>query len=160
VRWSDIGKTSCSVARSLSVVGDRWTLLILREAFLGTRRFADLQSHLGATRHLVADRLRKLVENGIFDRVKYQDRPTRFEYRLTEKGRDLYPVIAALLGWGDRWMADEAGPPLTLVHRACGREMHPDLCCSACGERVDARDVVPRPGPALRRGANLEENVS
>ncbi len=160
MRWRDIGDTSCSVARSLSVVGDRWTLLILREAVLGTRRFAELQAHLGATRHLVADRLRKLVAHGVFDRVQYQDRPARFEYRLTEKGRDLYPVIVSLLGWGDRWMADEDGPPLTLVHRSCGHAMHPSLCCPACGERVGARDVVPRPGPALRRAESQEENVS
>ena len=105
MRWNDIGGITCSVARTLSVVGDRWTLLILRDAFLRTRRFEDFQAHLGMTRHRLADRLAKLVEHGVFERVRYQERPERYEYRLTEKGRDLYPVIVSLVGWGDRWMA-------------------------------------------------------
>jgi DNA-binding HxlR family transcriptional regulator len=131
------------------VVGDRWTLLILRDAFLGTRRFDLFQARLGMTRHRLADRLRKLVEHGILDRVRYQDRPSRFEYRLTAKGRDLYPVIVSLLGWGDRWMAGEAGAPIELVHRRCGHQMLPVLSCPHCGEAVSARDMQARPGPAL-----------
>lgn len=150
MRWRDIGEQTCSIARSLSVIGDRWTLLILREAFLRTRRFEDFQEHLGATRHVLADRLQKLVEHGIFERVQYQERPARFEYKLTEKGRDLYPVIVSLVGWGDRWMADEAGPPIELVHKGCGHQMMPVPTCPQCGEAVTARDVVARPGPALR----------
>jgi DNA-binding HxlR family transcriptional regulator len=150
MRWRDIGEQPCSIARTLSVIGDRWTLLVLREAFLRTRRFEDFQSHLGATRHVLADRLQKLVDNDILERVPYQARPPRFEYKLTAKGRDLYPVIVALLGWGDRWMTDEAGPPIELVHRGCGHRMVPVPTCPHCGEQVTARDVTAQPGPALR----------
>jgi DNA-binding HxlR family transcriptional regulator len=150
MRWSDIGDQSCSIARTLSVIGDRWTLLVLREAFLRTRRFEEFQARLGATRHVLAGRLQKLVEHGIFERVRYQERPPRFEYKLTEKGRDLYPVIVSLLGWGDRWMVDEAGPPIQLIHRGCGHQMVPVPSCPHCGQPVTARDVAARPGPALR----------
>ena len=143
MRWDEIKGMPCSVARTLSVIGDRWTLLVLRDAFLRTRRFEDFQRQLGVTRHLLAGRLRKLVEAGILERVRYQEKPARDEYRLTEKGRDLYPVIVALLRWGDRWMSDESGPPLTLVHKACGHTMHPTLVCPDCGEPIGARDVTP-----------------
>lgn len=141
----------CSVARSLSVVGERWTLLILRDAFLGTRRFDEFQAQLGATSHVLADRLRKLVEHGVLERVPYQERPRRYEYRLTEKGVDLYPVIAALLRWGDRWMDQGAGPPVRLGHRTCGHTMTPMLACSECGEELRPSDLTLRSGPALRR---------
>ena len=159
MRWRDIGETTCSVARSLSVVGDRWTLLVLREAFLGTRRFEDFRSHLGATRHLLSERLGKLVEHGVFERVQYQERPARFEYRLTEKGRDLYPVIVGLTRWGDRWMAGEDGPPLHLFHRRCGQPMMPELHCPECGETVDAREVRIHFGPALREHSEDDPTV-
>jgi DNA-binding HxlR family transcriptional regulator len=151
MRWDDIGKLPCSVARALSVVGDRWTLLILRDTFLGVRRFEDFQRDLGTTRHRLTDRLRKLVAHGILDRVRYQDHPPRFEYRLTEKGRDLYPVVVSLTRWGDRWMAGRHGPPVELVHRACGKTTMPALACPECGEPVFARDMIARPGPGLRR---------
>ncbi len=150
MRWRDIGDMTCSVARALSVVGDRWTLLILRESFLRTRRFEDFQAHLGTTRHRLADRLAKLVEHGILERVRYQERPERFEYRLTEKGRDLYPVIVSLVAWGDRWMAGAEGPPIELVHRGCGHLMTPSLACPDCGGAITARDVQAQLGPALR----------
>ena len=146
MRWDEIGEVPCSVARTLSVIGDRWTLLVLRDAFLRTRRFEDFQRQLGVTRHLLADRLRKLVAAGILEKVRYQEKPARYEYRLTEKGRDLHPVILALLGWGDRWMADENGPPLTLVHKSCGRRMRPATVCPDCGEPIGPRDVVPEIG--------------
>lgn len=151
MRWRDIGGMRCSVARALSVVGDRWTLLVLRDAFLGIRRFEDFQADLGASRHRLADRLRKLVRHGILERVRYQDRPKRFEYRLTEKGRDLYPVVVSLTRWGDRWMAGAAGPPIELVHRSCGHQIMPALACPECGAAVGARDMLARPGPGLRR---------
>jgi DNA-binding HxlR family transcriptional regulator len=149
MRWNDIGEMTCSVARALSVVGDRWTLLVLRDAFLGIRRFEDFQRDLGTTRHRLADRLSKLVRHGILERVRYQSRPARFEYRLTEKGKDLYPIIVSLTRWGDRWMAGKAGPPVELVHKGCGRTIMPGLACPECGESVAARDMVARPGPAL-----------
>ncbi|MFN8643966.1 MAG: helix-turn-helix domain-containing protein [Candidatus Binatia bacterium] len=143
MRWDEIRGMPCSVARTLSVIGDRWTLLVLRDAFLRTRRFEDFQRQLGITRHLLAGRLRKLVAAGILERIRYQEKPARYEYKLTEKGRDLYPVIVALLRWGDRWMSDESGPPLTLVHKSCGHTMHPTLVCPDCGEPIGARDVAP-----------------
>ena len=149
MRWRDIGGLPCSVARALSVVGDRWTLLILRDAFLGMRRFEDFQRDLGTTRHRLAERLRTLVAHGILERVRYQDRPPRFEYRLTEKGRDLYPVVVSLTRWGDRWMTDRQGPPVELIHRVCGKTTMPALACPECGAAVAARDMIARPGPGF-----------
>jgi DNA-binding HxlR family transcriptional regulator len=151
MRWRDIGGLPCSVARALSIVGDRWTLLVLRDSFLGVRRFEDFQRDLGTTRHRLTDRLRKLVAHGILERVRYQDHPPRFEYRLTEKGRDLYPVVVSLTRWGDRWMAGRHGPPIELVHRACGKTTMPALACPECGAPVAARDMIARPGPGLTK---------
>ncbi|NNL66510.1 MAG: helix-turn-helix transcriptional regulator [Myxococcales bacterium] len=150
MRWNEIGDMTCSVARTLSVVGDRWTLMILRDCFLGTRRFDAFQRQLGATPHVLTDRLRKLVDEGVLVRVPYQQRPLRHEYRLTEKGLDLYPVIASLVRFGDRWLAGEAGAPLELHHRRCGQPSEPVLSCSACGDALDPREMEVRPGPALR----------
>ena len=143
MRWSEIGDMRCSVARALSVVGDRWTLLVLRDAFRGTRRFDDFPASLGLSRPLLAERLDKLVAEGVLERSRYQERPQRFEYRLTDKGLDLYPVIATLLAWGDRWMAGEDGPPLRLHHH--DHPVHASLRCDTCGEPVSARDVQARP---------------
>lgn len=151
MRWRDIGGMPCSVARALSVVGDRWTLLVLRDAFLGVRRFQDFHGDLGMTRHRLADRLRKLVEHGILERVAYQERPPRYEYRLTEKGLDLYAVMVSLAGWGDRWMAGKDGPPVELVHRSCGHQIVPSLRCPECDEPVTARGMRARPGPAFQK---------
>jgi DNA-binding HxlR family transcriptional regulator len=140
---------ACPVAKTLEVVGDRWTLLVLRDAFLGARRFEDFRA-VGLTRHRLADRLRRLVAAGVLARVPYQDRPPRSEYRLTDKGRDLYPVIVSLTRWGDRWMAGDDGAPVELVHRACGHVAMPELACPHCARPVAARDMQARPGPALR----------
>jgi DNA-binding HxlR family transcriptional regulator len=142
VRWGEIRGLPCSVARTLSVIGDRWTLLILRDCFMRSRRFEEFQRSLGVTRHVLSDRLRKLVDAGILEKVRYQEKPARDEYRLTEKGLDLYPVMVSLLRWGDRWMAGERGAPLTLVHKACGQRMHPALVCPECGEPVGPRDLI------------------
>ena len=155
MRWADVGDLTCSVARTLSVVGDRWTLLVLRDAFLGVRRFEDFRA-VGLTRHRLADRLKKLVAAGVLERVRYQERPPRFEYRLTEKGRDLYPVLVSLVRWGDRWMAGEAGPPVELIHRGCGHVVMPVLACPYCAEPVTARDMRAQAGPALRARAPEE----
>ena len=141
MRWSEIGEQDCSVARTLSVVGDRWTLLVLREAFMRTRRYEDFLAGTGAPRPILADRLRTLVENGVLERRQYSERPDRFEYRLTEKGRDLYPVVVSLLRWGDKWMPDRTGPPVELRHRACGHAMVPELACPECGDWLEARDI-------------------
>src|SRR6201985_378573 len=109
MRWSNLDKEACSVARTVSVIGDRWTLLILRDCFLRVRRFEAFQARLGITRHLLAARLKKLVEAGVLKKVPYQDRPARYEYVLTPKGLDLHPVIMGIVHWGDAHMAGEAG---------------------------------------------------
>jgi DNA-binding HxlR family transcriptional regulator len=142
MRWSEIGEQDCSVARTLSVIGDRWTMLILREAFMRTRRFDDFQRATGAPRPVLSARLGALVDDGVLVRVPYGSHGARYEYRLTEKGRDLYPVIVSLLGWGDRWMAEDVGPPVELRHKGCGALMHPELACPECGEWLEARDVT------------------
>lgn len=144
MRWSELREQHCSVARSLSVIGDRWTPLILRQCFLGTRRFGDFLDALGISRPLLKERLDKLVDEGVLERVPYQERPPRDEYRLTDKGLDLYPVITALLAWGDRWMAGEDGPPLELTHRPCGHTMVPVQVCPHCRDAVDPHDVSVR----------------
>jgi len=137
VRWPDIADTRCSIARALSVVGDRWTLLLLREAFLGARRFEEYRANTGAARHLVSERLALLVEHGVLERVRYSDRPARFEYTLTDKGAGLHPVIVSLLAWGDRWMPHEDGRSLTLVHGPCGATVTPELRCPDCDGRIE-----------------------
>lgn len=142
---------SCSVARTLEIVGDRWTVLILRDAFLGIRRFDRIQADLGIARNILSDRLGKLVDHEILERRQYQERPARFEYRLTERGLDLYPVVVSLMAWGDKHAAPD-GAPVTLVHE-CGAEMVPELRCPSCGGAVHARNVRPRVGPGLTRAA-------
>ena len=160
MRWSEIGGQTCSVARTLSVVGDRWTMMILRNCFLGTRRFVDFQQQLGAARNLIADRLAKLVEHGVLERRRYQERPPRDEYLLTEKGLALQPVLLALVAWGDRFMdADDAGPPIENVHSGCGKPMHAIGVCSECGERLTPKNVRPRLGPPLALLAERESRT-
>lgn len=136
---------NCSVARTLEIVGEWWSMLIIREAFFGIRRFDDMQERLGIARNVLAARLHSLVEDGILERRLYQERPERFEYRLTEKGFDLYPVLVAMMRWGDRWTAGAEGPPLALVHQGCGEATIPTLTCSECGEPLSARNVRPQP---------------
>lgn len=155
MRWDEIENLPCSIARSLSVVGDRWTLLVLRECFLGVRRFEDFQAHLGLSRHRLADRLARLVEDGVLKKVPYQDKPLRLEYRLTDKGRDLYPVLLSLVRWGDRWMDGGKGPPVIYRHQTCGHMTTPVLSCSECGEALTAREVTPMAGPGLRLSRSI-----
>jgi DNA-binding HxlR family transcriptional regulator len=145
MRWRDIGTLDCTVARTLGVIGDRWTLLILRDAFLGTRRFEAFQASLGIPRHRLADRLARLVEHGVLRRDRYQERPPRFEYRLTERGHDLYGVIASIADWGDKYMTGSDGPPVERIHRGCGHVTTLRLTCDHCGEPVTARDMQARP---------------
>jgi DNA-binding HxlR family transcriptional regulator len=139
-------RSQCSVAGTLSVVGEKWSLLVLREAFLGVRRFADFQRHLGAPRAVLTERLATLVEQGILRRVPYQaeGERQRHEYRLTTKGIDLYPTLVALMTWGDKYLADDVAP-LELHHRNCGEAVHLALVCDAGHELAGARDVRPVP---------------
>jgi DNA-binding HxlR family transcriptional regulator len=151
MRAADLSEQHCSIARPATLLGDRWTLVILRQAFSRTRRFDDFQRQLGISRSLLSDRLGKLVEFGILRREPYKDDVrTRDEYRLTEKGLDLYPVLMALREWGDKYMADE-GAPIQVHHRGCGGELHTELTCEHCGEEVGARDAEVAPGPGLER---------
>lgn len=146
MRWEELDQQPCSLSRTLSVVGDRWTLLVLRDCFLGVRRFEAFERRLGITRHVLADRLKKLVQAGVLDRVAYQDKPLREEYRLTEKGKALHPVMMALVHWGDRYMADQRGAPVLHRHKGCGSIMRPVMVCSECCEPIGARDIQVEPG--------------
>ena len=140
---------NCSVAQCLEVVGEWWSLLILRDAFLGMRRFDDFQARLGISRNVLNQRLRRLVEHGVLERVPYQEHPPRHEYRLTDKGRDLWLVVAALRQWGDKWAAPD-GPPLDVIHTACGHVTDAVPTCSQCGEPLEAGALRAVPGPGGR----------
>jgi DNA-binding HxlR family transcriptional regulator len=141
---------NCSIARPLAFLGERWTLLILRDLFLGRRRFDEFQASLGVATNVFSARLTTLNEEGIVERRRYSGHPERFEYVLTEKGRDLQPLLLALLAWGDRYTA-ENGAPLEVVHEDHAFHMVPT--CSVCGEPIDTHNVHSRPGP----GANEEQ---
>jgi DNA-binding HxlR family transcriptional regulator len=133
---------ACSIARTLDIVGEKWALLAVREVFLGDRRFDEMVRRTGAPRDTLAARLRTLVSAGILDRRQYSEHPARFEYHLTDAGRDLYPVIVTLMHWGDHYLAGEDGPPLVLQHH-CGHELVAQVVCQACGEPLRARDAKP-----------------
>jgi len=137
---------NCSIARTLELVGERWTLLIIRDAALGRRRFEDFQRSLGVARNVLSDRLARLVDEGILERRRYQERPERFEYRLTDKGRELRPALIALMHWGDRHLAP-AGPPRIVVHAGCGGPVEQRLVCGDCGAALGPDDITSRPGP-------------
>jgi len=147
MRWEELDQQPCSVARTLSVIGDRWTLMVLRDCFLGVRRFEEFERRLGITRHVLTDRLKKLVQQGVLIKKPYQEKPRREEYRLTEKGMELHPVVMAIVHWGDKHMADERGAPLLHVHKGCGHVMNPVTVCSHCGDPITARDISVQPGP-------------
>lgn len=147
----DLSTENCPIGRTLDVVGAPWTLLVLREAFTGARRFTEFQQGLGISRALLSRRLDTLVEHDIFTPVVYQERGqrSRTEYRLTEKGRDLYPILAALRAWGEDHVLDDDGPPLIIRHAGCGGTVQVRLTCEH-GHDVDATQLVPEPGPGAR----------
>jgi DNA-binding HxlR family transcriptional regulator len=140
----------CSIARALEVLGERWTLLVVRDALLGLRRFDDFQHSLGVARNVLTDRLKRLVEAGVLERVPYQQRPQRFEYQLTAMGRELAIPVIGLMHWGDRHLAGQAGPPRLTRHHGCGGALHTALVCATCGQPVPAADTEVLPGPGLR----------
>jgi DNA-binding HxlR family transcriptional regulator len=144
-------KQNCSIARPLSILGERWTLLVLREISLGNRRFDEIQSELGVATNVLSARLATLVDEGIAEKRRYSERPARFEYRLTKKGADLQPILLAFLRWGDRYTAGSAGPPLETVHATCDHVFHMVPTCSHCGEEVEPRAIRPRPGPGATK---------
>ena len=154
MKWSALEEERCSVARTVAVIGDRWTLLVLRDCFLRVRRFEDFQARLGVTRHVLADRLRKLVRYGVLRRVPYQERPRRYEYLLTQKGLDLHPVMMSIVHWGDVHMSDERGRPLLHEHKNCGKLFDPVMTCSECGEPLSAKAVHVHPGPGMSEASD------
>lgn len=147
--FSDI---SCSIARAVEVVGQRWTPLVLRDLFAGMTRFEDIRRDLGIASNILAARLDELECHGVVERRRYQSAPPRYEYLLTDKGRDLYPVIATLVAWGDKWLAGEDGPPALIVHTECGHATTAKTVCAECGGELDASTTTAAPGPGARPG--------
>ena len=139
---------NCSIARALEIVGERWTLLIIRDAFLGVTRFEDFHERLGISRNVLNQRVGSLVDAGVLERVASCEHPPRYDYRLTDKGRDLWPVVTAMRQWGDRWAAPD-GPPILYEHAGCGGGMHTQLRCTTCGDVPASADVTVRPGPGF-----------
>jgi DNA-binding HxlR family transcriptional regulator len=156
---NEYGSQTCSIAGALEVVGERWSLLIVRNMFLGLRRFDQIQGNLGIARNVLQTRLTRLIDQGVLERRLYQEHPPRYEYRLTEKGVDLWPTVVALMQWGDRHAVSEAGPPVLLTHRGCGGRIDEHRVCERCGKPLTAREshALAGPGasadhPLVRRG--------
>ncbi len=147
MRWEELGDEDCSVARSLSVFGDRWTLLILRDCFMGIKRFDDFMNDLKLSRTILTDRLNKLVEHGVLKKEPYQEKPTRHDYKLTEKGLALHPVIMAIVQWGDTFYAENGEPPIIRTHKKCGHDFNAVSICSECREPIHPHDVKVRGNP-------------
>jgi DNA-binding HxlR family transcriptional regulator len=138
---------NCSIAAALSLVGERWTLLIMRDVLLGRRRFADIKRNTGVASNILADRLEMLVEHGLLRRKLYCEHPKSYEYIPTRKGLDLNPVIISLMQWGDQYSSPQAGPPRIPVHTVCGHDAHPQMHCGHCGEVIASGELNVRPGP-------------
>lgn len=147
-----LAEWDCSIARALDIVGEWWTLLILRDAMRGTTRFDDFHDSLGMARSVLTARLKRLTDAGVLEKLQYREHPPRHEYRLTDKGRALFAVVAALQRWGDEWTAGPAGPPALLVHEPCGHAIRPEFVCPDCGTEVTlaSTHVEAGPGAATR----------
>lgn len=152
MRQTSFAEMACSMARSLELIGDWWTPLIIRDLQLGVDRFDALAEDLGISRNLLASRLTHLVEHGIAERHRYSEHPPRDRYVLTGAGRELVPVLLALTAWGDRWASRESGPPMVFRHRRCGQRFTATVTCGACGEPLRAGEVEALPGPGGRAG--------
>ncbi|HLB22021.1 MAG TPA: helix-turn-helix domain-containing protein [Solirubrobacteraceae bacterium] len=158
---NDYSSQTCSIAGALEVVGERWSLLIVRNVFLGLRRFDQIQGNLGIARNVLQTRLERLVDHGVLERKLYSERPPRYEYLLTEKGLDLWPTVVALMQWGDRHAAPAGGPAVVLEHRGCGGRVDEHRVCEKCGKPLNAREARALPGPGaspdhplVRRGVH------
>ena len=149
----------CPIARAVDELGDGWTLLIMREAFLGSRRFDDFQRSLGIGRNILTARLSQLVDRDMLAKVPYSEHPPRHEYRLTDKGRQVWPVLAAMAAWADAWMQGEEGPPVVYHHTTCDHDMHAAVVCSECREPIDVRAVRARPGPGFPPDQELPGSI-
>jgi DNA-binding HxlR family transcriptional regulator len=147
---------ACSLARSLDVAAEWWTPLIVRDIWMGRTRFDEIQENLGLSRKLLADRLETLVRERIVVRQRYQTRPPRYEYLLTEKGEELMMVLLSLLNWGDKWTAKKAGPPMLIRHKGCEKPVEAQVTCSECGEPLKADQVLLQPGPGFWLGRGTE----
>jgi DNA-binding HxlR family transcriptional regulator len=147
MRRTKFNEWPCSIARTTDLFGDWWTPLVVREAFYGCRRFDDFVERLGIGRNVLTARLNRLVEEGILRTEAYQDRPVRYEYRLTEKGRALFGILAAMIRWGDDWLSGEDGPPAELIDRRSGKAVRPVVVDEDTGEPLDPRNITVRPGP-------------
>jgi DNA-binding HxlR family transcriptional regulator len=149
VRKASFEDMNCSIARSLEVIGEWWTLLILRDAFLGITRFEDWTERLGIARNMLSTRLDTLVEAGVMERQIYDEARDRADYVLTAKGRALWPVLVTIREWGDEWVMEPGNEPLHLQHRDCGEITHPELVCDKCGEKLHQRSFRNVPGPGF-----------
>lgn len=147
------GSPACSIARALDVIGDRWSILILRDTFRGIRRFEEIRRDLGIPKAVLSERLSRLVSAGVLSRRQYMAQPARFEYRLTDMGRELSPVLVGLMDWGDRWLSDGA-PPTILVHAPCGTEVDLGFHCRQCDEDFGPTEIAGRPGPGSSAPTN------
>lgn len=150
----------CSIASALELVGERWTLLIVREVMLGVHRFDEIQADLGIARNVLQARLERLVDGGVLERRRYQEHPPRDDYHLTPAGRDLWPALFALMRWGDAHAPRPDGPPVLVSHRGCGGDVDDHRVCQRCGAQLELRDIVARAGasasarhPLRRRAA-------
>jgi DNA-binding HxlR family transcriptional regulator len=149
----DYDAANCSIGAAVAVIGEKWTFLVLRELFNGVRRFADMQRRTQAPRQILSDRLSRLVDEGLLRRVPYQEhgQRRRHEYRLTEKALDLYPILVALMHWGDKHAVGPAGPAVRLTHRDCGEPIELRITCASGHPVPSAREVTPRPGPGAHK---------
>jgi len=137
----------CSVARTLDIIGEWWTPLILRDVFYGVRRFEGLRTHLGISRKVLTNRLARLTDESILKKVLYQNQPPRYEYRLTKKGLELLPILLTIMNWGDKWLSESNKAPVIFIHKDCGEEITPKLVCSHCDGELNASNLFPIVGP-------------
>ena len=151
MKRTSFDQMACSLAQTLEAVGDWWAPLIVRDVSVGINRFDDLVRDLGISRNLLTERLVHLIAAGVLTRRCYQDKPERFEYELTEAGRDLIPIMYAIMAWGDRWRPAPEGQPVLARHK-CGAAFSPRICCDRCGEPLKASDITPVAGPGGRSG--------
>lgn len=153
MKRSSVAHLQCSIAQTLEIVGEWWSLLVVRNISFGQRRFEGIQADLGIARNVLSDRLITLVEHDVLEKVKYQDNPERYEYRLTDKGKDLMPVLFALMAWGDKWAAPD-GKPMLVTHKDCGHVSTPTVTCSHCGGELEWSHTRITAGPGRRRSAD------